>query len=82
MRKNTYYPTVSDNLDLLESESGSMGLRLNEIWFNEENTHYDECNDSGEEDPTCSNSCSPIHCTSVSDHLHYMNITMGSDGTC
>jgi predicted lipase len=54
----------------------------NEIWFNEENTHYAECNDSGGEDPSCSNSCSPIHCTSVSDHLHYMNITMGSDGTC
>ena len=56
----------------------------NEIWFNEDNTHYDECYDSGSggEDPLCSNSCSPIHCTSVSDHLHYMNITMGSDGTC
>jgi len=54
----------------------------NEIWFNEDNTHYDECNDTGGEDPSCSNSCSPIHCTSVSDHLHYMNITMGSDGTC
>jgi hypothetical protein len=56
----------------------------NEIWFNEDNTRYLECNDSGSEgeDPLCSNSCSPIHCTSVSDHLHYMNITMGSDGTC
>lgn len=56
----------------------------NEIWFNEDNTHYHECYDENGigEDPSCSDSCSPIHCTSMSDHLHYMNLTMGSDGNC
>lgn len=48
-----------------------------EVWYNEDNSNYDVCN--GNENPSCSNSCSPIHCTSVSDHLYYMNVTMGSD---
>lgn len=56
----------------------------NELWYNEDNTEYSDCDDiySSEEDPECSNSCGPIHCTSVSDHLNYLNITMGTDGDC
>ena len=51
----------------------------NEVWYNENNTNYKICNDSDEmEDNTCSDSCAPIHCTSTSDHLFYVNIHMGS----
>ena len=50
----------------------------NEIWYNEENNHYTICNDNEEEDNSCSNSCAPTHCTSVSDHLYYLNVSMGS----
>lgn len=51
----------------------------NEIWYNEDNSQYKICNNfTGEEDKTCSDSCSPIHCTSISDHLNYLNVTMGS----
>ena len=50
----------------------------NEVWYNEDNTKYKTCSDSnGEEDKTCSDSCSPTHCTSTSDHLNYLNVTMG-----
>ena len=52
----------------------------NEIWYNEKNEDYKICNDVyGSEDDSCSNSCSPTHCTSTSDHLFYLNITMGND---
>lgn len=55
----------------------------NEIWYNENNTYYKLCNDSNlEEDEECSNSCYPLSCTSTSDHLNYLNITFGSDGSC
>ena len=55
-----------------------------EIWYNEENTITTSCDDEYdyEEDSQCSNSCGPLHCTSISDHLNYMNISMGSDGDC
>ena len=54
-----------------------------EIWYNEDNTKYSICNDSDSiEDDLCSNSCSPSKCTSVDDHMNYMNISMGSDGYC
>merc|ERR1712070_150252 len=39
---------------------------------------YTVCDGSGE-DSKCSNSCTPLFCTSVSDHLEYMGFTMGSD---
>ena len=42
----------------------------NEVWYNENN----------DEDSKCSDSCSPTHCTSTSDHLYYLNVTMGSGG--
>jgi len=54
----------------------------NEIWYNEDNTKYTICNDLDNEDPTCSNSCAPTKCTSTSDHLNYLNISMGNDGFC
>lgn len=50
----------------------------NEIWYNENNSQFTICNDVNEEDKYCSNSCSPTHCTSINDHLHYLNVTMGS----
>ena len=37
---------------------------------------------NNEEDSLCSNSCGPLHCTSIDDHLHYLNITMGTNGDC
>ena len=51
-----------------------------EVWFNEPSTSYVECH--GTEDPTCSDSCSPLHCTSTSDHVMYMGLPMGSGGLC
>lgn len=53
-----------------------------EIWYNEPNTDYHVCNDSEKEDPSCSDSCAPIKCTSINDHLNYLNISMGNDGLC
>lgn len=50
----------------------------NEIWYNEENSEYTICNDKMDEDDKCSNSCSPTKCTSTSDHLYYLNVTMGN----
>lgn len=51
-----------------------------EVWFNEPSTSYIECSDG--EDLNCSDSCSPIHCTSTSDHMTYMKIPMGTEGLC
>ena len=54
-----------------------------EIWYNEDNNQYKLCNDQDNtEDPSCSDSCSPIHCTSTSDHANYLNISMGTEGDC
>lgn len=52
----------------------------NEIWYNEDNSEFSVCDDYNTEDDMCSNSCSPTHCTSTSDHLYYLNVTMGEDG--
>ena len=47
----------------------------NEIWYNEKNILYEICNHYNiDENENCSNSCYPLHCTSVSDHLNYLNI--------
>jgi hypothetical protein len=53
-----------------------------EIWYNEDNSNYKICEDFNGEDKYCSNSCAPNKCTSISDHMFYMNISMGSDGYC
>ena len=51
----------------------------NEIWYNEDNSEYKICDDSNYiEDNSCSNSCAPLHCTSASDHLYYLNVNMGN----
>lgn len=50
----------------------------NEVYFNEDSSEYTICDGSGEDDD-CSNSCGPVHCTSVSDHLDYMNVGLGAD---
>jgi hypothetical protein len=51
----------------------------NEIWYNEQNNEYKICDDSNnKEDNTCSNSCAPLHCTSTSDHMNYLNVSMGN----
>ena len=53
----------------------------NEIWYTEKNNNYRICNDSvTEEDQKCSDSCAPVSCISTSDHLYYLNVTMGSAG--
>ena len=45
------------------------------------NNNYRICEDSvTEEDPKCSDSCAPVSCISTSDHLYYLNVTMGSSG--
>lgn len=53
-----------------------------EVWYDEMNADYIECNDDHGEDSSCSNSCAPVKCTSISDHLNYLNISMGNDGLC
>ena len=54
----------------------------NEIWYNEYNSQYRVCNDyDNVEDKYCSNSCSPLNCTSTTDHLNYLNISMGNADT-
>ena len=48
---------------------------VSEVWYNSANTAYTLCNDSSSgEDDSCSNSCSPFSCTSVDDHLDYMDV--------
>lgn len=55
----------------------------NEIWYNEDNSHYKLCNDYNiPEDDSCSNSCAPLHCTSTKDHLYYLNVSLGNDPVC
>lgn len=55
-----------------------------ERWYPDDSIdQYVECNDTEhQEDSECSDSCGPFHCTSVQDHLYYLNITMGSTGDC
>ncbi len=53
-----------------------------EVWYDSLNNKQQECNDVIDEDLNCSNSCSPLHCTSINDHLNYLNISLGSDGYC
>ena len=52
-----------------------------ELWYYEDD-HYMDCDDSEKEDSQCSDSCGPLHCTSINDHMHYLDINMGSDGDC
>ncbi|CAI5738018.1 unnamed protein product [Hyaloperonospora brassicae] len=47
-----------------------------EIFYDQFSTSYRNCSLTDGEDPSCSNTCSPFRCTSVVDHLTYLNITM------
>jgi len=49
-----------------------------EVYYDEPSTTYKVCDGSGE-DPTCSDQCAPIHCTSIDDHLDYLNTPLGGD---
>lgn len=53
-----------------------------EIWYNEDFTQYINCDDNNDEDEKCSNSCAPLHCTSIDDHMIYLNVSMGISGDC
>ena len=53
-----------------------------EIYLSEDNDQYTICDEANGEDKYCSNKCAPIHCTSISDHMNYLNISMGNDGLC
>lgn len=48
-----------------------------EVWFYDDSENYRICDDVSGEDPDCSNSCAPIKCTSISDHLYYMGTNIG-----
>jgi predicted lipase len=48
-----------------------------EIWYYNDGDKYKTCETN--EDPECSNSCAPIHCDSISDHLYYMGTNIGSE---
>ena len=54
----------------------------NEVWYNKDNTAYKVCDDSIKEDNSCSNSCGPLHCDSIDNHMNYMGVNMGSEGDC
>ncbi|KAL7679724.1 putative fungal lipase-like domain, alpha/Beta hydrolase [Plasmopara halstedii] len=47
-----------------------------EIFYDQFSDRYRNCSETDGEDPTCSNACSPFSCTSIVDHLTYLNITM------
>eukprot|EP00238_Polyblepharides_amylifera_P002895 CAMPEP_0196585978 /NCGR_PEP_ID=MMETSP1081-20130531/52768_1 /TAXON_ID=36882 /ORGANISM="Pyramimonas amylifera, Strain CCMP720" /LENGTH=284 /DNA_ID=CAMNT_0041907707 /DNA_START=152 /DNA_END=1006 /DNA_ORIENTATION=+ len=50
-----------------------------EIFYPGDDSQYTICDSSGEDDD-CSNACSTsLSCTSVSDHLLYLNVSIGSD---
>ncbi|KAK3276593.1 hypothetical protein CYMTET_15346 [Cymbomonas tetramitiformis] len=49
-----------------------------EVYYANDSQTYKECDSTGE-DSSCSNSCWPVHCTSVSDHFMYMGVPLGSD---
>lgn len=49
-----------------------------EQFFQGDDTSYVTCDGSGEDD-SCSNRCAPLFCVSVSDHVHYLGMSIGSD---
>ena len=55
---------------------------LQEIWYNDDNTEYKICSSNNPEDPNCSDKCAPFECTSIDNHLNYLNVSMGKDGDC
>ena len=53
-----------------------------EIWYDLNNYKYVYCNDDIDEDSNCSNSCAPLNCDSINNHLNYLNISIGECGDC
>ena len=47
-----------------------------EIWYYGDDDKHTICTEK--EDPNCSNSCAPTHCTSTNDHMYYMMTNIGS----
>jgi len=48
-----------------------------EVWnYDDTSNNYKVCANS--EDKSCSNSCAPLHCTSIPDHLFYLGMAIGS----
>jgi hypothetical protein len=47
-----------------------------QIFYDEFSATCRKCSQTDGEDPSCSNTCSPFRCTSIVDHLTYLNITM------
>lgn len=54
----------------------------NELWQpTDDAENIVACDDGdGAEDPRCSNSCAPLHCTSKADHLTYLGVPLGIAG--
>ncbi len=50
-----------------------------EIWYTGDDNNYKICEQN--EDKSCSNSCAPLRCVSISDHLYYMQTHIGL-GAC
>jgi hypothetical protein len=48
-----------------------------EIWYSGDDDKHNICVTN--EDNACSNSCAPLHCDSIDDHLYYMMTNIGSD---
>lgn len=49
-----------------------------EVWnYDDTSNNYKVCADN--EDKSCSNSCAPLHCTSIPDHLFYLGMAIGSE---
>lgn len=79
--KNTRVTHYRDMVPHLPQEVLGYIHAPSEIWYNEKNTDYKICDDSiTMEDDTCSDSCGPTHCTSIDDHLDYLNVTLGVSG--
>lgn len=47
-----------------------------EIFYDEYASMYTVCDPEDGEDPACSDACAPFGCTSIVDHLNYLNVTM------
>ena len=46
-----------------------------EIWYPDDSNNYKICEQN--EDKACSNSCAPLQCVSINDHLYYMQTPIG-----
>jgi hypothetical protein len=47
-----------------------------QIFYDQFSSSYRNCSREDGEDAACSNNCSIFGCTSIVDHLTYLNITM------